>query len=66
MELEMAAGSVLLLTIGSMIVNLVILIYVVHLASKFVTAFESMAGSLGRIASQQGKQERSPIRDNPS
>lgn len=51
----MGANEVMCLTVVSVVVNMILLIYLVMLASRFVTAFESMAGSLGRIASKQSE-----------
>ena len=56
MDVNATAGTIMFLSVASMVVNLVILIYLVILASRFVCAFEFMASSLDRIAHKDGGQ----------
>ncbi|MCA9253259.1 MAG: hypothetical protein KDA54_19190 [Phycisphaerales bacterium] len=50
MNVESTAGTIVLLSIASTLLNFVVLIYLMILASRFVNAFELIADSAGRMA----------------
>ncbi len=61
METESTFNTIMCMSIASSIVSFGVMIFLAILASRFVTAFESMAKSLARLAGQNEKQATQSI-----